>query len=327
MAISILRFDLRAPAFAKADAAALAAAALDMAAYADEKGLSSIVISEHHGTDDGYLPAPLAFAGCLVGRTRRIGVHVAALLLPLHDPLDVAETLAVLDLASGGRVAVTAGLGYRPEEYAARGVDWSRRGQLLDEALETLLRAWTGEPFTYRGRRVRVTPRPRTQPHPTLFVGGLSAAAARRAARLGLPFQPSSDADELVDAYRAECERLGRAPGLVLRPGRGEQIFVAEDPERAWRELGPHLLHDATSYKSWQREGEVSAVQSGASTVDALRAEGKYRILTPEECVARAAAEGPLSAFVIHPLCGGIAPEAGWRCLELFAERVLPRLA
>ena len=62
MAISILRFDLRAPAFAKADSAALTAAALDMGAYADEKGFSSIVLSEHHGTDDGYLPAPLALA-------------------------------------------------------------------------------------------------------------------------------------------------------------------------------------------------------------------------------------------------------------------------
>jgi alkanesulfonate monooxygenase SsuD/methylene tetrahydromethanopterin reductase-like flavin-dependent oxidoreductase (luciferase family) len=326
MAIHIVRFDLRRPAFADTPREALYAAALEMAAFADEKGFTGITLSEHHGTDDGYLPSPLTLAGCIVGRTRRIPVSIAALLVPLHDPVSLAETLAVLDVASGGRVAVTAGLGYRPEEYAMFGVDWKRRGKVLDECLETLLRAWTGEAFTFRGRRVRVTPRPLSRPHPPLFVGGLSAAAARRAARFGLPFQPSSDAQELVDAYHAECDARGVARGFVLRPGSGEQVFVAEDPDEAWAAIGPHLLHDATSYASWQQPGQVSAVHSDARTVEALRAEGKYRILTPEQCVERARAAGPLQATVLHPLCGGIPPEHGWQCLELYASRVLPAL-
>jgi alkanesulfonate monooxygenase SsuD/methylene tetrahydromethanopterin reductase-like flavin-dependent oxidoreductase (luciferase family) len=326
MPISIVRFDMRRPAFAKTPPRDLYAAALDMAAYADEHGFSGLVLSEHHGTDDGYLPAPLTLAAAMAGRTRRIGISIAALLVPLHDPLALAEQLAVLDLASGGRVAVTAGLGYRPEEYEAFGVDWKRRGALMDEALETLLRAWTGEPFSYRGRTVRVTPRPVTEPHPTLMVGGVTKAGARRAARFGLPFQPSSDAQELVDAYEEECRRRGVTKGFVLRPGRGETTFLAEDPDRAWEELGPHLLHDATVYASWQQPGQESAVHSKARTIEELRAEGKYRIRTPEECVAQARAEGPLSTFVFFPLCGGAPPELGWRSLELYATRVLPQL-
>jgi alkanesulfonate monooxygenase SsuD/methylene tetrahydromethanopterin reductase-like flavin-dependent oxidoreductase (luciferase family) len=326
MALSIVRFDMRKPAFAKSSRRDLYAAALDMAGYADEHGFTSLVLSEHHGTEDGYLPAPLALAGAMVGRTRRISIGIAALLVPLHDPLALAEELAVLDLASGGRVAVTAGLGYRPEEYAAFGKDWKRRGALLDEALETLLRAWTGEPFRYQGRTVRVTPRPATEPHPMLAVGGVSPAAARRAARFGLPFQPSSNARELVEIYKDECERRGVTNGVVLGPGRGESTFLAEDPDRAWSELGPYLLHDARTYASWQQPGQKSVVQSRATTVEELRAEGKYRILTPEACVAEAKAQGPLAAFVLFPLCGGTPPELGWRSLELYATRVLPHL-
>ena len=111
-------------------------------------------------------------------------------MLPLHDPLRVAEDLAVLDLASGGRVAVTLGVGYRPEEYAAHGKSWADRGTLMDEAVATLLAAWTGEPFDYRGTTVRVTPVPRTKPHPTIMIGGSARPGARRAARFGLPFAP-----------------------------------------------------------------------------------------------------------------------------------------
>ncbi|MDJ0789939.1 MAG: LLM class flavin-dependent oxidoreductase [Myxococcota bacterium] len=326
MPISIVRFDMRRPHFASAGSSELYAAALDMAQYADEKGLSGITLSEHHGTDDGYLPAPLSLAGCMLGRTREIRIAVAALLVPLHDPLALAEELAVLDLASGGRIAITAGLGYRPEEYEMMGRDWKRRGKLLDECLTTLQQAFTGEPFEYRGRTVQVTPRPATAPHPPVFVGGLSAAAARRAARFGLPFQPSTDSEDLAETYRAACEEHGTAP-VLIPPGSGEQFYVAEDPDRAWAEVGEHLLHDAKSYASWQQPGQVTVVHSGASSVEELRAEGKYRIVTPDECVERAKAQGPLSTFVLHPLMGGMSPEQGWSCLRLFAEDALPRMA
>lgn len=326
MAISVIRFDMRAPAFSPASARDLYAAALDMAAFADERGFQIATLSEHHGTDDGYLPSPLVLAGAIAGRTRRLTLNFAALLVPLYDPVKLAEDLAVLDLASGGRILVVAGLGYRPEEYAALGRDFGRRGKLLDESLEVLLKAWTGEPFEYRGRRVRVTPRPHTKPHPALLVGGSTPAAARRAARFGLPFAPPLTDPDLEAVYRAECERLGVTGGYVLSPGEPATTFVAKDPERAWQELGPHLLHDAVSYASWQRPEQRSYQHSRATTVEALRAEGKYRILTPDECVAQARQQGPLATFVHAPLCGGVPPELGWQSLTLYADEVLPRL-
>lgn len=326
MVLSLLRFDMRTPELSKTPREDLYAAALDMAAWADERGFDSITLSEHHGAEDGFLPSPLALAGCMVGRTRRIRIGVAALLAPLYDPVKLAEDLAVLDLASRGRVGLTLGMGYRPEEYALLGREWSARGRLLDQVLEVLLKAFRGEPFEAGGHTLRITPRPYSQPHPPIFVGGQSKAAARRAARFGLPFQPASNDPEMIALYRSECRRLGVERPLVLPPGKGEMVWVSEDPDRAWQEIGAYLLHDATTYASWQPPGQRSAVHSDARSVEELRREGKYRVLTPEECIARARSEGPLSTFVHFPLCGGMPPELGWKSLELYAEEVLPQL-
>jgi alkanesulfonate monooxygenase SsuD/methylene tetrahydromethanopterin reductase-like flavin-dependent oxidoreductase (luciferase family) len=324
---SILRFDMRAPGASPERARELYEAALDMAGWGDARGFDAITLSEHHGTDDGFLPSPIAMAGCMVGRTRRIRIGISALLVPLYDPVKLAEDLAVLDLASGGRVAVTAGLGYRREEYAMFGKDWGGRGKLFDECLEVVLRAWTGESFEWRGRRVRLSPRPLTQPRPPIFVGGMSRTAARRAARFRLPFQPAVNDPELIELYAAECRRRGIDHPLVFPPGSGETIFVSRDPDRTWARIGEHLLYEARSYASWQPERQRSAVHSDATTVDELRAEGRYRVLTPDECLARARERGPLTDFVLFPLCGGTPAELAWESLELYASEVLPRIA
>ncbi len=326
MATSVMRFDLRAPAFSSASPSELYAAALDMAVWAEEKGFALITLSEHHVTDDGYLPSPLVMAGCIAGRTRQIRIGIMALLLPLYDPVRLAEDLAILDIASGGRVATTLGLGYRPEEYALFGADWKGRGRVMDESIDVLLRAWRGEEFEYQGRRVKLAPLPVSRPHPFIAVAGSSRASARRAARFGLPFQPAVDTPEILELYRTECERLGVAQPVLIPPGSGRMTWVSEDPDRTWSEIGPHLLHDATSYASWQPAGQRSVVHSDARTLEALRAEGKYRVLSPDECVAEARAAGPGASFLHFPLCGGTPPALAWRSLELFADRVLPRL-
>ena len=113
----------------------------------------------------------------------------------------------MLDLASGSRVGFVAGLGYREEEFSMAGVDRKARGRLLEEYVQVLRQAWSGEPFEWRGRTIRVTPRPRSEP--LMLVGGSTAAAARRAARLRLGFFPAIGDAQLADIYQAECARLG----------------------------------------------------------------------------------------------------------------------
>src|SRR5258708_31282168 len=140
-----MRYDLRAPSFATGTMAARYEACLEQCAFADSHGIPMAVVSGHHGVEDGYLPAPLLLAGAILARTRSMRVGVQALLVPLHDPLRLAEDIAVLDLLSQGRVLVVAGLGYRDEEFAMFGVDRGRRGKVLDEKLAAMLQARTGE--------------------------------------------------------------------------------------------------------------------------------------------------------------------------------------
>ncbi|WP_324788864.1 LLM class flavin-dependent oxidoreductase [Streptomyces sp. H51] len=321
MPVTVVRFNLVEPGAGPASLAARYRAALEMAAYADARGVDTVQTEEHHGVADNWLPSPFAFAGAVFGATRRIAVTVSAAIGPLYDPLRLAEEIAVLDLLSGGRLVTVAGIGYPPEEYAQFGVDWERRGRLQDELLETLLKAWTGEEFSYRGRRVRVTPRPCSAPHPLLLVGGSSKAAARRAARLGLPFFPSAHLPELEAYYKERLAEYGTEGWTMMPAAETPLLHVAEDPDRVWAAYGEHFLHEARTYASWQSGSIRSAVRSAATTVDRLRAEGVYRVLTPDECVAQG-----LDSLVLHPLAGGMPVDEGWRGLRLFCEDVLPRL-
>jgi alkanesulfonate monooxygenase SsuD/methylene tetrahydromethanopterin reductase-like flavin-dependent oxidoreductase (luciferase family) len=280
-----------------------------------------IVLSEHHGVDDGYLPAPVTLAAAIAGRTRRIGITIAAVLVPLHDPVRLAEQLAVVSLASGGRVNLVAGLGYRDEEFAMAGVDRRQRGKLLDEYVEVMRQAWTGEPFTWRGRTVRVTPKPESPP--MILIGGSTEKAARRAARLQAGFFPAVGDQRLADVYQEECARVGFAHGFVSLPGGPGFVHVSRDPERDWARIGPHALYDAQTYASWQPPGQRSQVHVDALTADDVRKSGVYQVLTPDECVKLAEESGRV---ILHPLMGGLPPRLGWEGLELFASEVLPRI-
>ena len=121
MVMSAARFNCIQPGLEPAEMGARYRAFVDMAGYAEENGFAMLTLEEHHGADNGWSPSPLIMAGLIFGRTTTIGVNISALLLPLHDPLRVAEDIAVLDNASGGRLTTILGIGYRPSEYAAHG--------------------------------------------------------------------------------------------------------------------------------------------------------------------------------------------------------------
>jgi alkanesulfonate monooxygenase SsuD/methylene tetrahydromethanopterin reductase-like flavin-dependent oxidoreductase (luciferase family) len=319
-----LRFDMRAK-DGPESAADLYAAAVEMAAFGEQHGAAVAIVSEHHASPDGYLPAPLVLASAIAARTTRLPIQVAALLVPLHDPIALAEQMAVLDLISRGRVSYVCAVGYRPEEYAMFGHDFRARGRRLEESVAVLRQAWSGEPFAYEGRPVRVTPRPATPGGPLLFMGGNSRVAVRRAARLGMGMLTQGGDASLEGIYREACAEYGTKPQLFVNPTGDAPMssFVAEDPERAWRELGPYLLHDAQMYAAWL--GESGAItKSVADSVDALRREnGSYRILTPDEAVAQIRENGML---MLQPLAGGLPPKLAWPSLELLAAKVLPAL-
>jgi hypothetical protein len=135
----------------------------------------------------------------------------------------------------------------------------------------------------------------------------------RRAARRGLGVVTQGGNPGLRELYEEACREAGREPGVFIDPAPGTvtTAFVAEDPDAAWREVGPYMLHDATVYARWMGRAE-SATKSE---------NGPYRIFTPDEAVDYIRGHGVLIA---QPLCGGLPPELGWRSLELLVERVLP---
>ena len=321
-----MRHDFRVPADGSSTQADIYAAAMAQFRWADAHGFDFAVVSEHHGFPDGWLPAPLTAAAAIVGATERIPLLLSAVLLPLHDPIRIAEQLVVLDHLSRGRVWTVLGAGYRPEEFAMAGEDVKRRGKTLEARIRVLLQAFTGEPFTYEGREVQVTPRPFTDPHPPILVGGGVEAAARRAARLRLPMMPMHGDPRLSEWYRDEAAKTGFEGGYVMRPSGPTFVHVTEDPDRTWDLIGPYVLHEAQTYAQIQTGGQHSAPMVTAETLDELRASPQVLVGTPDEILAAAEAVSSGGALTFNPLAGGLPPALAWPSLELFAAEVLPRL-
>lgn len=320
-----MRFDMRAPAFG-APTAELYDAALEMAAFAESRGAITAVVCEHHTMTDGYLPSPLVLATAMAARTTTLPITTGALILPLYDPIRLAEDMAVLDIISAGRVSYILAIGYRPEEYEQHGVDFHRRGKLADEQLALLLTAKTGEPFEHEGRRIHVTPAPVTPGGPRIMWGGGSPAAAKRAARFGLDLMAQGGGPEVEECYLAEAKALGREPGFCMVPSTdlATTVFVAENIDAAWDELGPHLLHDVTAYAALNPGNTNTASLSTATTVEELRAEDRtHRIIGIDAAIETVRAGAPLQ---LQPLVGGLPPETAWRYLRTVTDRVVPKL-
>ena len=326
MPLLTMRHDFRAPAFGPASASEIYAAAFEQYRWADEQGWDFAVVSEHHGLDDGWMPAPITAAAVVAGATGRIPILLSAVIVPLHDPVRLAEQLAVLDLASGGRVWTVAGAGYRREEFEMAGVELGARGRILEEYVGVMLRAWTGEPFEWRERTIRVTPKPGSDPHPTILVGGGVEAAARRAARLGLPMMPMNTDPRLAEWYADEAAKVGFSGGFVMVPAGPTFVHVARDPEKAWAEIGEYVLYEAQTYAGFQTPGQHSTPMVRAETIEDLRRSPQIVVGTPDDVVAAAEAVPAMGAMTFNPLAGGLPPALAWESLELFASEVLPRI-
>jgi len=292
---------------------------LEMAAWAETRGCQAVVVSQHHDVEDGYLPSPVPVAAAVAARTSTVPISVAALLVVLYEPVKLAEDLAVVDLISRGRVSYVVGIGYRDEEFALFGVDRGRRGAIVEERIHQLRRLWNGETVEVDGRTAHITPSPYTPGGPLLAYGGGTEAAARRAARLGMLFISESHDSGLERVYVEEAHRSGVAPQgcLFADPATPLTVFVADDPDRAWAEIGEYLLIDASSYGRWNAGRTGTASVSSATSVQELETErGAYQIITPDEAGRQIADGTPLA---LQPLVGGLPPDVAWRYLEAAA--------
>jgi alkanesulfonate monooxygenase SsuD/methylene tetrahydromethanopterin reductase-like flavin-dependent oxidoreductase (luciferase family) len=323
-----IRYDMRAPGFG-APPAHLYRAVRDQAAWADRVGCTAVYLGEHHGADDDYLPSSIVLGAALAAVTDRLRIHLSALVAVLHDPLRLAEDLAVLDLVSNGRVDATLGMGYRPHEFAMFGLDAATRVERLEAAFRILPLAWTGEPFEYQGTTVTVRPRPVQRPGPPLYFGATTSAAARRAARMGVPINPTNPA--IFDVYEAELEALGKPPPSGARPPIKHDmqfLYVTDDPERDWPIIAPHVLHTNNSYARWaqERAGQTTGFTL-LEGIDDLKTHARTHVLTPEECVGFLTSLGPDAEMVIQPMMSGLDPDVAMASLVRLEHDVLPALA
>ena len=324
MAFFGMRFDFRNPAAARTSMTERYCAGLEMAEWADQHGFVSVILSEHHGSPDGYLPSPLPMAAAIAARTKVVRITLSAVVAPLHNVLRLAEDAAVVDLISGGRLDLVLANGYVADEFAMFDVPMSERARRTRTAVETLRAAWSGESFDRDGRTVRVTPQPERAGGPSLSIGGSTPAAAQRAARIADGFVPSLP--PVWEFYRDACLAMGKAdPGPYLGVSVGD-FHIAEDVEQGWDEVGEFMLHETNAYARWIADAGLDGMYQPAEDVDAVRAGGMYRVLTPDQLVAEIEAAGPFGFVLFHPLLGGIPPESAWRSLRLFEHEVLPRL-
>lgn len=302
---------------------------LEQVAWADKHGLSDLWLSEHHNTL--FISSPLAMSCAFGAVTERCRIIIGCLLLPLHDPIRIAEDHIMASLISQGRTEVVTGIGYSPHEFAMFGIDMHQRGKIADRNLPIYLAAMAGEDFDFDGRRGRVRPGPWKGRRPPVLGGGAVPASAKRAAKFCDGFAPADGAESLVTLYREECARLGRTPGPVRRPTMPMYVHVCEDPDKAWSVLAPSYLHELNYYGALAAQDpkakiSFSAVHEAMTDLNIARNSPAYAVVTPEQCIALAKSLPDESYICLRINKPGIHTDMSWESLELFANKVMPHI-
>lgn len=322
----MMRFDMRVPGKTPTQIADHYQAAIEMAQWADDKGCIGIGLSEHHAAEDGYVPSPIVLASAIAAVTKKVPIFIAAALLPMYDPVRLAEEMIVLDHISRGRVTFVLGIGYRPVEYELYALDFEKRGAIADEKLTKLLavlrQASEGQNMP------RVTPPSFTPGRPTVVWGGATKAAARRAGHNGLGFFAQTNTPGLAEAYAAAAREKAFEPGMCVLPSpeMPGAVFIHPDPDTGWREVGPYMLADAMVYAEWNKDTRHQTVSlSRGKTIEELRAErGAHRVVNVAEAVELVKRWGRVP---LHPLCGGCPPDLAWTYLRRVVQDVIPAVA
>lgn len=306
---------------------------------AERMGFDGFALTEHHFWYDGYCPSLLPVLAAIARRTAVIRLLPFALLLPLRDPLRLAEEIAVVDHLSHGRLTLGLGLGYRPEEFEGFGLAKVKVPARYSEMVEILRRAFreetlnfTGEYFSYED--VKVYPKPFQPGGPPLCIaGGSREETARRAARQGMDYciagtmLPLSKLKTLIDTYLATAAQANVAPGRIIvatdvtiaETRQEVEQIVAEDVKPVYAEqlISFGFLRDA--------EGRpLTEVGPEHPVWTALL--DSFVIGSPDEVIARIELYRDMGCDVFLPRIveANLRSERILREMRLFAERVIP---
>ena len=305
----------------------LYAAIMEQVAWLDGLGLDLVWFTEHHFVDDGYLPSWIPVAAAMAARTKKVRFSCDVCLLPFNHPIRLAEDLAVLDNISGGRVEMGVGMGYAPHEFRGFGMPVARRVSLTDEGLEVLKRAFTGEKFSFEGKRynlqdVKITPGFVQPGGPPLWVAAMAEAGAMRAARFGTNLLPQGDRARSLDPWLAAVKDPS-----PFRVGIIRSCLVTDDRERDWGAVRVAERRRMEIYNKFREEagghGGVAGITEGK------RIPQTWVVGDVEHCVAELSAfieEYGLTDIVSWAVPPGMTPDQMNPSLERYARDVAPRL-
>jgi probable F420-dependent oxidoreductase len=267
-------------------------AVAEMARAAEDAGYAACFVTDHPAGDVTWLETgghhaldPLVALSFAAAATTRLRLLTHVLVLPYRNPFLTAKGTMSLDVLSGGRLILGAAAGYLRPEFGALGVDFNERNELMDEALDVVRMAWTGEDVAYQGRHfraraVRMRPLPASRPHPPIWIGGNSKTAIRRAVDRGDGWAPFPSAgiakasktaevaglDDLrvrIDYLRSYAASVGRSDPLDICWSAGDAADRAglarlEDEGITWATVG---------FPSPDRAGYIDALRRWASRV------------------------------------------------------------
>lgn len=305
---------------------------------ADQLGYDSVWLTEHHfDVYGGTLPNPAVLGAQIAQRTRRIRIGTAVTVLPLHNPLIVAEDFAMLDVISDGRLEMGIGRGSVLGEFDQFGISHESSSEVMEEAAEVLLRAWREDRFEHRGNHfsyppLTVLPRPIQQPHPPVWLGASRTPATFAwAGRHGfhlmiLPYMmPPAAMQERLDLYYQGLREGGHDASNVQIFAKFH-VFVADSMDEAIRLASPHYDHyqRIASNRSGKRHNE--SVRKDSSFEQHVK---EFNVIagSPEDCIERVRYwRDTLGITHIGGTFhfGGLSQETTLRSIELFAQEVAP---
>ena len=303
---------------------------------ARDAGFDLIAMGQHYLSTPFQEIQTLPSLARLAAEAGTMRVAATVLLLPLLNPVDVAEQVAALDVICEGRFVFGVGLGYRDAEYEAFGVQREARVARLTEGLHVIKRLWAEEEVTHHGRffhltRARLGLKPVQKPHPRIWFAANNDAAVERAARLGdawvvNPHAKLSILEHQMGLYRKTLQEAGKPfpPELPMI----KELYVAPDRRSAVQECRPCLEAKYQAYASWGQDKALPQEDSFDLAFEDL-VRDRFIIGDPDDCVRelqRYVDALGVTCFIFRVQWPGMEQAKVLRTIKLLAEHVMPAL-
>ena len=323
-----LWYDFRNPPSSQRDNSEIYRKTLQHVSYAEELGFDNIWTSEHHFIDDGYSPSLLPICAAIAAITKKVRIGTNVLLLPLHDPLRIAEDAATVDIISDGRFDLGVAAGYKLEEFTGFGVSRNSRAQRMEEAIQVIRKSWSKETFTFEGnfyqyKDVNVTPKPVQDPMP-LWIGGFVEPAVRRAARLGDGLLAAAN---VIPTFSDEWGKQNKGPLPKRIAITTPWALIANEPDIVWETIKDSIFYQRNHYAEWfAAAGQPRHPKF--ENPEEIRSLFPDIIVTPERAqiiIESLSSELDASHFYWWAIPPGVEPNLTYESMELFANQVFEK--